>query len=153
MKAKAKRQNNPATIIDKLKFLLSILILAGSFTWARAQVILGSYLDIGETNVSEGAFIKNAYRGSYQYEKYMVEAGMQFDLMSNNPNIFTGLDLTGSREFIIGNFPFDVKGFFMLNRFSDIMYETDWGVGVETRKPEHFLFELGTFFRTYAINS
>jgi len=139
--------------INKLRYLLSICILAFSFNGIRAQINLGSYLDIGENNVSEGIFIKNAYRGSYQYEKYMVEAGMQFDLISNNPNIFSGLDIIGSREFLIGNFPFDVKGFFMLNRFSDIMYETNWGVAVETRKPEHFLFELGTFFRTYAINS
>ena len=118
----------------------------------RAQIILGSYIDIGENNVSEGAFVKNAYGGSYQYEKYIVEAGIQFDILSNRPHHFTGADIRGSREFLVGSFPFEVKGFFMLNRFSDIMYETDWGAGVETRRPEHFLFELGTFFRTYAIN-
>ena len=119
----------------------------------NAQMNLQSYIDIGENNVSEGVFIKNVYRGCYQYQKYSVEAGMQFDIISNNPNTLTGLDIIGTREFFVKDFPFDVKGFFMLNRFSDLLYETNWGVRIETRKFEHFLFELGTNFRTYIINS
>ena len=119
----------------------------------NAQIKLQSYIDIGENNVSEGVFVKNVYRSTYQYQKYNVEAGMQFDLISNNPNTFTGLDIIGSREFLIRDFSFDIKGFFMLNRFSDLQYETNWGVRIETRKLEHFLFELGTNLRTYTINS
>jgi len=119
----------------------------------NAQIKLQSYIDIGENNVSEGVFIKNVYRSSYQYQKYNVEAGMQFDLQSNNPNTLTGFDIIGSREFSIKDFPFDVKGFFILNRFSDLLYETNWGVRIETRKLGHFLFELGTNFKTYTINS
>lgn len=119
----------------------------------NAQPILESYIDIGESNVSEGIFIKNAYRGGYDYYKYYVEAGIQFDLKSNNPNTITGLDITGSREFSVRDFPLDVKGFFMLNRFSDLFYETNWGLKTETKKFEHFLFVLGTNFKTYSINS
>lgn len=117
-----------------------------------AQIALQSHIDVGENNVSEGVFIKYAIRSSYVFHDYSVEAGMQFDLHSNNPNALTGIDIIGSRELAIKNFPFDVKGFFFLNRFSDVLYETNWGFRIETRKLKHFLFEIGTDFRTYTIN-
>lgn len=124
-----------------------------SVNGTNGQVKLQSYLDIGEDNASEGVFIKNVYRGSYQYQKYNIEAGIQFDLQSNCPNIITGIDIIGSKEFSIKDFPFDIKGFFIKNRFSDILNETDWGFRIGTRKFEHFLFELGTDFKTYKISS
>jgi hypothetical protein len=139
--------------INKLKYLLPIFILLTSVNGIRAQIILQSYIEIGANNVSEGVFVKNVFRSSYHSNKYNFEAGMQFDLISNNPNTFTGLDIIASREMLIRDFPFDIKGFFMLNRFSDIMYETNWGVRIETRKLQHFLFELGTNLRTYTIHS
>lgn len=136
----------------KLKYLLSVFILIATVKGLDAQITLQSHIDIGENNVSEGVFVKNSLRGSYVFQNYSVEAGMQFDLHSNNPNVLTGFDIIGLREFSIKDFPFDVKGFFFLNRFSDVLYETNWGFRIETRKLRHFLFELGTDFRTNTIN-
>lgn len=119
----------------------------------RAQVQLESYFDVGSNNVSEGVFIKNIYRGNYQYQKYSIESGLQFDWFSNNPNTLTGVDIIGSREFLVNNFTFDAKGFFMLNRFSDIAHETNWGVKLETKILDHFVCALGTNFKSYKINS
>ena len=96
--------------------------------------------------------MKNAIRSGYQYRNYKIEAGIQLDYISNNPNTITGLDIIGSGEFNINKFPFDIKGFFMINRFSDLLYETNQGVLIETRKPEHFLIELGLNFKSYKIN-
>ena len=136
-----------------MKYILSTLVLLISFYGSHAQIRLQTFVDIGENNASEGVYIKNVYRGSYQYQKYSLEGGMQFDIMSNNPNVLTGFDIIGSKTFQIKNFPFDVNGFFMLNRFSDLMHETNWGASIETKKLKHFLFALGTNFKTYKINS
>lgn len=138
---------------SKLKHSLTTLIIIIIINSMNAQLELESFIDIGENNVSEGVYIKNAYRGNYQYKKYNIETGIQFDLMSSNPNTLTGIDIIGSRKFLIKNFSFDVKGFFMLNRFSDLMYETNYGIRLETRKFKHILFEIGTNFKTYAINA
>lgn len=138
---------------NKLRFLFLILTLLTSVNIINGQIILQSFFDIGKNNVSEGAFVKNVYRGSYQYQKFNVESGMQIDLVSRNPNTFSGFDIAGLRNFLVRDFPFDIKGFFMLNRFSDILYETDWGFRIETRKYEHFIFELGLNNKTYTINS
>lgn len=136
-----------------MKYILSLFLLLSSVTGIYAQVQLQTYVDIGSNNASDGAFIKNVYRGNYQYQKYSIETGLQFDWLSNNPNTLTGFDIIGAREFSIKNFPFDVKGFFMLNRFSDIAHETNWGIKLETKKLEHFLVALGTNFKSYKINS
>jgi hypothetical protein len=112
-----------------------------------------TYADVGSNNVSEGTFIKNSYRAHYQYQKYSLESGLQFDWLSNNPNTLSGFDLLGAREFSIKNFPFDVQGFFMLNRFSDLACETNWGIKAETHKFDHFRIVLGTNFKSYKINS
>lgn len=111
-----------------------------------------TFIDVGANNVSEGAFVKNFYRGSYQFQRYTIEAGLQFDLHSNNPNTLTGFDIVGSRDFLIKKFPLDVKAFFMLNRFSETMHETNWGFFGETRKVNHFLFGVGTNFKNYKVN-
>ncbi len=139
--------------INILKCFLLILIMFASVYGVKAQTELQTFVDIGKNNASNGVYIKNVHRGSYQYHQYRMEGGLQFDILSNNPNVLTGIDIIVSRKFLIKDFPFDIKGFFMLNRFSDLMYETNWGVRIDTRKLEHFLFELGTNFKTYAINS
>lgn len=136
-----------------LKYLLSICILLTSEIGIYAQINLQSYFDIGKNNVSEGVFIKNVYRSNYQYQDYTIEAGVQFDLVSPNPNALTGIDIICSGAFLIKNFPFNAKGFFMLNRFSDLQYETNFGFRLETKRFQHFLFEMGTNFKTYTINS
>jgi len=119
----------------------------------NAQIGLQSYIDIGKNNVTNSVFIKNVYRNSYQYQKYNIEAGIQFEFTRNNSKTLTGLDILVSKEFLIKDFTFKIDGFAMLNRFSDLMYETNYGLRIETRQLEHFLFGLGTNYKTYAINS
>ncbi len=136
-----------------LKFITLIVLMLHSIPESSAQLTLHSYVESGKNNVSEGHFLKNGYRGIFQHHHFNVEAGMQLDVISTNPNRLSGLDLIGSSTVLIWQNPLIVKGFFMLNRFSDILYETNWGVRMETRKLNHFSFELGTNFKTYAYNS
>ena len=89
-----------------MKYLLSILFLIASVKGVDAQITLQSYFDVGENNVSEGVFVKNSIRGSYAFQKYSVEVGMQFDLHSKNPNAISGFDIIGTRELSIKDFPF-----------------------------------------------
>jgi len=133
--------------------MLSLLFLLTTVYAVRAQINLHSYLEIGKNNTLNEVYIKNAYRGGYQFREFDLEAGIQFDIQSNNPNTLTGIDIIGSGKFSIKDFPFDVKAFFILNRFSDLLYETNLGLRIETKKLEHFVFGVGTNFKTYSINS
>ena len=140
-------------VLNNLKYLLSVLMIIIVVHSMDAQLELESFIDIGENNVSEGTYIKNAYRSNYQYKKYNIQAGIQFDIKSSNPNALTGIDFIGSRKFLIKNFSFDAKGFFMLNRFSDLLFETNYGIKLETKKLKNILFVVGTNFKTYTINA
>lgn len=142
--------SNKLTMFKKLTLFI---ILSISIIDISAQVELQSYFDIGETNVSKGIYIKNIYRGSYAFDAYKIESGFQFDLKSSSPNVLSAFDIFASRSIAIKKIPFDIKGFFLLNRFSDILYETNWGLRMSTKHVNHFFFELGTSFKTYSINS
>lgn len=148
-----RQQTKENKFSNNLKYLLSVLMVLTVAQSMDAQLELETFVDIGENNVSEGVYTKNAYRSNYKYKKYNIETGVLFDIKSRNPNVLTGVDIIGSREFIFNHFSFKTKGFFMLNRFSDLLYETNYGIRFETKKLKHFLFEIGTNFKTYTINA
>lgn len=136
-----------------MKHLLTISFFLISFYGLNAQLSLQSDVALGKNNVSEGIYVKNTYRVGYGISTFHLETGVRFDLISNNPNTLTGFDLSGSREFTLKEIPFQLKAYFMLNRFSDLQYETNWGIWFETLKFEHWLVALGTNFKTYTINA
>ncbi len=110
----------------------------------------GFYLfgDVGKTNVSDGFYAKFLSSGDYDWDKYSLAAGIQLDLRSANPNTFSGASLKGSRRFSVKAQPVQTEAFFVLHRFSALLYETNWGVLAETRQ-NNFRFQLGTGFRAY----
>ena len=135
----------------KLSFLLLFIIFA--FVGIQAQVVLSTYFDIGETNVSEGVYVKNLYEVDYKYKQYHFAGGFQLDLKSNNPNVFSGFYTEAASDFKIKEFPLSIHGYFLFTRYSDLLHQTDWGIYADTKNCKHFLFKLGLNFKTYAINN
>jgi len=117
---------------------------------SKAQVSLSLHLDAGSDNVSDGLFLQTAAFGEFRHEKNTISGGFQIDLKGPGSTVFSGSLLKASREFSIGEFPFKVHGLFVYNRFSELLYEYNWGIlaGIDRR---HFEFNLGTNFRTYGI--
>ena len=120
---------------------------------AGAQAHLQFYFDVGENNVSDGLFVRNTCRTGYRYFRYSIEAGVQFDLAGNSLNTFSGFELKGISNFVLHNFPFDLKGFYMLNRISALLYETNWGFRMATKGRGHFSAEVGTNIKCYNLSS
>ena len=115
-----------------------------------AQPRVTAYIDLGQTSVSNGLFIKTAGLAHYKFGKNIVETGFQLDFKSNNKNTFSGYNIKASRELRIKDFPFEVQGFYIWTPFSDILRETNWGV-VLNMKRDHFVMRIGTNFRTFAF--
>jgi hypothetical protein len=130
-----------------------IILSAGLLNPLRsaAQVSLSLHLDAGKNNVSEGLFLQTAAFGEFHHEKNGISGGFQVDLKGPGSTVLSGSLLKASREFSIGEFPFKIQGLFVYNRFSELLYEYDWGIlaGIDRR---HFEFNLGTNFRTYGIS-
>ncbi len=131
-----------------IRFLvLAALLLPGPLC-VTAQFRVSAHLDAGSTHVSEGLFLYSAGFGSYRHGKAEVTAGLQVDLLSPNPNVLSGITIRAGREFTIKNFPFTLRGLYLHNRFSDLLYESDWALLLEVSRV-HWLFRLGTNYRTY----
>ncbi len=135
----------------KILFHRCIFIILALFPWTNlfAQPQITGFIELGQTNVSDGLYMKTAGSGSCQFGKYQVSAGFQLDLISYNSTVFSGLNLNASREFNIKNFPFELRGFYILTPFSDISRETNWGFLLNLQ-PDHFEIKFGTSFRTIA---
>jgi hypothetical protein len=137
---------------EAINRILTILFVCFSVLSINAQLGVQSYLDAGKNNVSEGVYLKSALRADYGLEDYHFETGIQFDLIHNNPKVLSAFDFVGGRNLAIKEFPIDVKAFFLLNRFSDLLHEINWGLRAGTIKFEHWNLELGTNSKTYVIN-
>jgi hypothetical protein len=112
---------------------------------------LPAYMELGHNNISDGLFLKTAFMPTYESGKYTAQAGVRFDIVSNNENVFSGLSFMGSRSFMIRNFPLDVKGLYIRTLYSGLIHENKWGLLLNTRT-NHFRIGLGTSFRTLGLN-
>jgi hypothetical protein len=117
----------------------------------EASFRLPAYFEIGDNNISDGIFLKTAVMPTYEFGKYTAQAGVRFDLVSNNENVLSGFSLMASRDFMIRNFPLDLKGIFIRTGYSGVIHENKWGLLLNTGT-KHFRFGLGTSFRTLALN-
>ena len=144
-------QNQPLRSLVKPVAYAFTFILSVVTAWeakAQSNVHLSTYIDVGENNVSEGFYLKTAILGTYQWGKYFLNAGSQFNLIYSGSKVFTGSKIIGGREFSIKNFDFEIHGLFMYNSISENIFETNWGV-LATIDRKHFHYQLGTNFRTY----
>lgn len=116
-----------------------------------AQLKFMAYADIGETNISNGLYLKNGILGTYNFGKTTIEGGGQFDILTNvSSNVFSATSAKLSREFSIKDFPFSIQSLFIYDRFSDVIHETNLGILVNLERV-HFTYKLGTDFRTFRI--
>jgi len=111
-----------------------------------------AYIELGQNNITDGIYLKTAMMPAYEYGHFGVQAGVRFDIISNNQNVLSGFSLIGSGNFLIGNIPLDVQGLYILSRYLDVLHETNWGLLLKTRT-KHFKISLGTSFRTLALNN
>jgi hypothetical protein len=129
-------------------FFSALCFTAGSNMMAQPQVSL--YTDAGQTNVSDGLFVKTAGLVYYQLGKYAAGSGIQLDLIGNNKNVLSGYNFKISRNCLVKNIPLEVQSFFVLTPISDILRETNWGFLLNTKR-NHISISAGTNFRTIAF--
>lgn len=128
-------------------FTIGLLISSG----LKAQFQFFVYSDAGKTNVSEGLFIKTAAFGVYRFNKNKIEIGSQLDVLSNRENRSPGLLINYSREFSVKRRLIEVNPFFLYNKFSELLYETNWGVILASNR-RHFFYKFGINFRTFSLS-
>ncbi len=137
-----------ASIANKYVFLIFIVFIIPD--GLKAQLHLSTHFDVGKNSVSNGPFVRNAGFIAYEVRKTTVTGGYQLNLKYSGTNFFSGSLIHVARQFTIKKFAFDIRGFFLYNPFSDAIHEINWGFLFKTGL-KHFIFKLGTNFRTYQI--
>lgn len=132
-----------------MKALIFIIFIFGGIN-LLAQPEITFYNDFGKTNMSEGLFLKTAITGQYKYEKYILNSGAQFDLISNSEKVLKGFKINAGREFSIKNFPLEWHIFYLWTGISANLKESNFGTFAK-HNWDHFEILLGTNFRTYAF--
>ena len=74
----------------------------------NAQFRLDGYLDFGKTQVSEGFYSQFSNIGSFEKQKWGVQAGYQFGLVQPQDVIFNSCFGSLYRKFMAGNIPLDL---------------------------------------------
>lgn len=118
----------------------------------KAQWVVTGYFEIGETNVSEGIYLKLAPMVTYQIKNFQVNAAIQNDIISNNPNFFSGISIDLGQNFKLFDRPFRFKPFFMKTASTELLRESNWGL-LFTTLQKHFNLEVGTNFRTIGFTN
>lgn len=115
-----------------------------------SQRFASLHFDAGQSNLSDGVFIRSGLMGAYEWRKFKSNGGIQLSPVGKREPFVTGLSLRLGREFSIKGIPFDVYAISMFNRFTAHLHEYNWGL-LATMQREHFSFGLGTNFRTIAL--
>lgn len=119
----------------------------------RAQFVLQSYLEVGETNVSEGIYLKNGYRGQYHYDRFLLEAGLLAELNRSNTVRISGVELAVSRDIKLKQFPTTIKAFYLMNIVSEYFYESNAGLTLDLKGWNHLGLSVGNNLKTFTYTS
>jgi len=136
----------------KITRLIAFILFVLHNLTAHTQTEVSGFFDLGKTNVSEGVYLKNAYGVQYELNSYQLSLFTRFDYLSNSNRFISAISPNIAKEIRVNNYPVNTKVYFMLNRFSEIMYGTDWGISFSKGRADIFHLELGVNFKTYAIN-
>lgn len=131
-------------------FIFWILLII-TIIKAQAQIKTFTYFDLGETEVSNGMFLKNSFGCELKHNSWILEPAIQLDYISESSNFLSGVTITGGREFKIWKYPMEVKGFYLLDISAENFYESNWGAYLHFKRSKHFRFKLGLNNRTYTI--
>lgn len=86
--------------------LVHILITVVCYT-VCSQINQENYIDIGSSNVSEGAFLRLASASSFGIKNYKAQTGILWAFSNQSAKRFTGWFLDVSGNFKIKKVPFD----------------------------------------------
>lgn len=136
---------------SKRMIMILIALIGLSLPYALpAQWQFSLHADAGAHNASEGMYLRSAAGAQYRLQHTVFNADVQFELYSNVPRHFSGLNLGISQALEIREFPFELGAFFLHRPYSDLQYENNWGLLAQTDY-RHFRFMLGNGFRAFRL--
>jgi hypothetical protein len=138
-----------------MKRPIIILFSLASFffnPYLNAQFSLNGYLDFGKTQVSEGFYSQFSNIGSFEKQKWGMQAGYQIGLVQPQDVIFNSSFASLYRKFRAGNIPLYLGAEYLWTAISPDLRETNWIIFAGTTL-NHWQLGLGTSTRTYRLSN
>ncbi len=132
------------------KLLLLVMVFFISFP-GRGQFIQQVYSETGASAVSDGMMLNLAGISSYSFQKFTIGTGYQFSFFQEGQQLFSGWFGNVGTLVNIHDFSLMVNGFMMINPYSSLTRETNFGLFF-SHYWDHFLIRLGNNTRIYGLD-
>lgn len=132
--------------------LFFFIFLFGFHNRGFTQISVDSYVGVGQTLVSEGAYSELSTLVFGKYAGFNAATGGLISLMNTQQNLFTAYSLAFSKDFSIAHHNFNIGTFYLWKPFSDNLRETNIGMLADF-KTRHFAYAVGLNSRTYSFTN
>ena len=132
-------------------YLLLAFVLSCASALVQAQYIQAAFLDLGSNTLSEGLALRPSFTGGYFYEDYYANTGLQFTFSKEERKAVSAYFLSGGKYFRIQDSYLSGGLFFLLNPYSDLTREMNFGA-MFTYGWKHVDLNLGYNVRLYTLD-
>lgn len=115
----------------------------------QAQWTVSGYSEFGDTNISEGVYVKLVPMLAYKLNKTQLDVVIRSELKDNNSNLISGYKVNLAQNFRLRNSLYKVETFYMRTAPTNLMREKNVGVIFSAPKG-HFDVKAGTHLRAIA---
>lgn len=127
----------------KYTFLLFCIVVSLTST---AQNHIALFTDIGNTQSSEGLYLKSAIQGQYEFKKHILSSGIQSSIIGYNPRVISAIQASIAREFHIKSFPIKLEALYVWNNSGELIRENNWGLFLQFMG-KRYTIKQGVHFR------
>lgn len=106
--------------------------------------------DIGTDQLSGGIYVKPAAHASFFKADYAASMGVQWTFSQAERKVFSGWQAAAGKEFQVREFPLSVSLITIINPYSDLVREMNFGFLLGHYR-DHLFVRLGNASRIYAL--
>ena len=113
----------------------------------QAQWTVSGYSEFGDTNISEGVYVKLVPMLAYKLNNTQLDVVIRSDFKENQSNLISGYQVNLGQNFRLRNSLYKVETFYMKTASTELMREKNLGLVLSAYKG-HFDIKAGTNLRT-----
>ena len=113
----------------------------------QAQWTVSGYSEFGDTNISEGIYVKLVPMLAYRFNNTQLDVVIRSDFKENQSNLISGYQVNLAQNFRLSKSLYKVETFYMKTAPTELMREKNVGVLLTAYKG-HFEIKAGTNLKT-----
>jgi hypothetical protein len=137
-------------IVTPLKVQIALLCILTNMLCHAQQSSHSLSCDVGRSPLAEGVYVKPALQTQYVLGDYAASMGFQWTFSRADRKNFSGWQASIGKEYRIREFPVSVTLFTLINPYSDLLREVNFGFLLGHQR-DHLLVRFGNASRVYGL--